>query len=114
MKRRSLSPFPSCRYSPPLPDPGGPYPFHRHSGSLFQPPGRGRGRDYPRVGQGKVRNFDSGIPEEIINKIFAPYFTTKGPQQGTGLVLFMSKTIIEKNMGGNLPSRTLPMAPNSG
>jgi len=43
-----------------------------------------------------------GVPEEIIGKVFDPYFTTKGPQQGTGIGLFMAKSIIEKNMGGRL------------
>lgn len=49
-----------------------------------------------------------GIPEGIIDKIFDPYFTTKGPQAGTGVGLFMSKTIIEKNMGGALSARNVP------
>jgi len=46
-----------------------------------------------------------GIPVGILGKVFDPYFTTKGPQQGTGVGLFMSKTIIEKNMNGKLSVR---------
>jgi len=48
-----------------------------------------------------------GIPEDIISMVFDPYFTTKGPQQGTGVGLFMSKSIIEKNMGGQLCVRNI-------
>jgi PAS domain S-box-containing protein len=46
-----------------------------------------------------------GMSEEIMSKIFDPYFTTKGPQHGTGLGLFMSKTIVENNMEGRLTVR---------
>lgn len=43
-----------------------------------------------------------GIPDAIIDKIFHLYFTTKESSGGTGIGLFISKNIIEKNMGGNL------------
>jgi len=49
-----------------------------------------------------IEDNGSGIDKDLIEKVFDPYFTTKEEGQGIGIGLYMTKTIIEKNMNGKL------------
>lgn len=47
----------------------------------------------------EVEDSGSGIPPEILDKIWEPFFTTKGSGKGTGLGLATVKTIVEAHEG---------------
>ncbi|WP_417325555.1 PAS domain-containing protein [Halarcobacter sp.] len=47
------------------------------------------------------------VQEEIMERMFEPYFTTKFEDQGTGIGLYMAKTIIEKNMNGSISAKNI-------
>ncbi len=50
-----------------------------------------------------VSDNGGGVPQNILGKIFDPYFTTR--EKGTGIGLYMSKMIIENNMSGRIDVR---------
>lgn len=54
-----------------------------------------------------VRDSGCGIPQHLVEKIFTPYFTTKGTATGTGIGLYMAKMIVEKEMKGQIQVKNL-------
>jgi signal transduction histidine kinase len=56
----------------------------------------------------RIRDNGTGIPEDVKDKIFNPFFTTKPSGEGTGLGLSMSHDIIVKQHGGSIDVETEP------
>ncbi|MBK7438564.1 MAG: HAMP domain-containing histidine kinase [Saprospiraceae bacterium] len=49
-----------------------------------------------------IKDNGPGIPEDIRDKIFQPFFTTKPTGQGTGLGLSLAYDIVTKGHGGSI------------
>ncbi len=52
-----------------------------------------------------ISNNGGSIKDEILSRIFEPYFTTKFESQGTGVGLYMTKSIIEVNLKGTIEAQ---------
>jgi two-component system, NtrC family, sensor kinase len=56
----------------------------------------------------RIRDNGNGIPAEVMDKIFNPFFTTKPPGEGTGLGLSLSHDIVVKQHAGSIEVDTRP------
>jgi len=56
----------------------------------------------------RIRDSGSGIPPEVKEKMFNPFFTTKPAGEGTGLGLSLSYDIVVKQHGGSIEVDTQP------
>ena len=61
-----------------------------------------------RPGRNRICDNGTGIPPEVQEKLFNPFFTTKPAGEGTGLGLSISHDIIVKQHGGSIEVDTQP------
>jgi signal transduction histidine kinase len=74
----------------------------------FEPTVRAATRNLGNKVEIRIRDNGTGIPAEVKEKMFNPFFTTKPAGEGTGLGLSMSHDIIVKQHGGTIDVETEP------
>jgi two-component system NtrC family sensor kinase len=79
-----------------------------NGGSDFEPAVRATTRNLGDTVEIRIRDNGTGIPDEVKEKMFNPFFTTKPAGEGTGLGLSMSHDIIVKQHGGTIDVETKP------
>jgi signal transduction histidine kinase len=76
----------------------------------FEPVLSASTRDLGTMVEIRIRDNGAGIPPEVKEKMFIPFFTTKPTGEGTGLGLSMTHDIIVKQHGGRIDVETEPGA----
>jgi two-component system NtrC family sensor kinase len=77
-------------------------------GETFEPVLIAATKNRGKIVEIRIRDNGTGIPDEVKEKIFNPFFTTKPSGEGTGLGLSMSHDIIVKQHGGSIDVETVP------
>jgi two-component system NtrC family sensor kinase len=80
----------------------------RAAGNGFEPSLKAATRNLGDRVEVRIRDNGAGIPPDIREKIFNPFFTTKPAGEGTGLGLSMSHDIVVKQHGGTIEVVTEP------
>jgi signal transduction histidine kinase len=76
--------------------------------SGFEPTVSAATRNLGHAVEIRIRDNGTGIPPDVKEKMFNPFFTTKPAGEGTGLGLSMSYDIIVKQHGGRIDVETEP------
>jgi len=77
-------------------------------GGSYEPMLAAATRDMGDCVEIRIRDNGSGIPSEVREKMFNPFFTTKPPGEGTGLGLSLSYDIVVKQHFGSIEVETQP------
>jgi len=63
-------------------------------------------KQHDKIIEIKIQDTAGGISDDIIDKIFDPYFSTKNEKNATGLGLYMAKMLLESHLNATLQVQT--------